>query len=278
MDRRHGATHDTGGAGAEDAPSSTAGEPAVTAATRPLTRARRIRSSVTVLLVLGLSGLMFSASARLAQGQEGRHPENLTDLVQSEERRVEDMTEKVVGLEVEVSRLAAGTGQTETESPELVERTGIVSGAVAVTGPGLSVTLDDAPLTQDHSKARVDDLVVHQQDLQEVINALWAGGAEAMTLQGQRVTPTTAFRCVGNVLNLHGRVFSPPYTVSAVGDPVQLQKALDRSDAIDIYKQYVDEYGLGWKVDKSDSLLMPVFEGAPDLKYARVAGSADEGA
>jgi len=99
-----------------------------------------------------------------------------------------------------------------------------------------------------------------------------------MTLQGQRVTPTTAFRCVGNVLNLHGRVFSPPYTVSAVGDPAQLQKALDRSEAIDIYKQYVDEYGLGWKVDKSDSLLMPAFEGATDLKYAREAGPQDEGA
>ncbi|MGW6004596.1 DUF881 domain-containing protein [Oerskovia enterophila] len=278
MDRRHGATHDTEGAGVEDAPRADAGEPVDTTAAQPLTRARRVRSSVTVLLVLALSGLMFSASARLAQGQEGRHPENLTDLVQSEERRVQDMTEKVVGLEAEVSTLAAGTGGAETEPPELVERTGIVSGAVAVTGPGLSVTLDDAPMTQDHPKARVDDLVVHQQDLQEVINALWAGGAEAMTLQGQRVTPTTAFRCVGNVLNLHGRVFSPPYTVSAVGDPAQLQKALDRSEAIDIYKQYVDEYGLGWKVDKSDSLLMPVFEGATDLKYARVTGSEDEGA
>ncbi|MEK8226747.1 DUF881 domain-containing protein [Oerskovia sp. M15] len=204
-----------------------------------------------MLIVLALSGLMFSASAMLARGQDGRHPENLTDLVQSEERRVQDMTEKVVQLEGEVTALAAEAGPVEQQSPELVERTGIVSGALAVTGPGISVWLDDAPVTQVRPDARVDDLVVHQQDLQEVINALWAGGAEAMTLQGQRVTPTTAFRCVGNTLNLHGRVFSPPYVVSAIGDPASLERALDRSEAIGIYQQYVDEYGLGWKVEKS---------------------------
>ena len=54
----------------------------------------------------------------------------------------------------------------------------------------------------------------------------WAGGAEAMALQDQRVTATTAFRCVGNVLSLGGRVYSPPYEVRAIGDPRRLRVAL----------------------------------------------------
>src|SRR5690606_25352417 len=88
---------------------------------------------------------------------------------------------------------------------------------------------------------RPDSLVVHQQDLEAVINALWAGGAEAMTLQGQRVTVSTAFRCVGNVLSLGGRVYSPPYRVEAIGDPNALTAALDASREIQVYRQWVDQ-------------------------------------
>ncbi|QDW61763.1 DUF881 domain-containing protein [Oerskovia sp. KBS0722] len=257
----------------DDGPEPSAGGEA---AVPPTSRGRRIRSGVTVLLVLALSGLMFTASARLARNQDGRHPQNLTDLVQNEERRVESMTGQVVSLEAEVTALAQELAPVELTPPEVVVNTGIVAGSIPVTGPGLSVTLDDAPPTQQSRSANVDDLVVHQQDLQDVINALWAGGAEAMTLQGQRVTPTTAFRCVGNVLNLHGRVFSPPYVVSAVGDPAALQASLDRSPAIGIYQEYVDAYGLGWKVEKSSSMDIPAFEGATDLRYARVPGEKDQ--
>ncbi|MFE4465949.1 DUF881 domain-containing protein [Oerskovia sp. NPDC056781] len=260
----------------DDGPEPSAAGEATPAAAPPVTRGRRIRSGITVLLVLALSGLMFTASARLARNQDGRHPQNLTDLVQNEERRVESMTGQVVDLEAEVTALAQDLAPAELTPPEVVVNTGIVAGSVPVTGPGLSVTLDDAPPTQQSRSANVDDLVVHQQDLQDVINALWAGGAEAMTLQGQRVTPTTAFRCVGNVLNLHGRVFSPPYVVSAVGDTAALQASLDRSPAIGIYQEYVDAYGLGWKVEKSSSMNIPAFEGATDLRYARVPGEKDQ--
>ncbi|WP_225227656.1 MULTISPECIES: DUF881 domain-containing protein [Oerskovia] len=260
----------------DDGPEPSAAGETTPAAAPPVSRGRRFRSSITVLLVLALSGLMFTASARLARNQDGRHPQNLTDLVQNEERRVESMTGQVVDLEAEVTALAQDLAPAELTSPEVVVNTGIVAGSVPVTGPGLSVTLDDAPPTQQSRSANVDDLVVHQQDLQDVINALWAGGAEAMTLQGQRVTPTTAFRCVGNVLNLHGRVFSPPYVVSAVGDTAALQASLDRSPAIGIYQEYVDAYGLGWKVEKSSSLDIPAFEGATDLRYARVPGEKDQ--
>lgn len=278
MSQDEGNTDVTRG-GAEDVDGrETPGETALPATGAGIlsSRGRRIRSGVTVLLVLALSGLMFTASARLGRNQDGRHPQNLTDLVQSEERRVKSMTEKVVQLETEVRGLAEDLGPREVTTPEVVVNTGIVAGSMALTGPGLNVTLDDAPPTQQSRGASVDELVVHQQDLQDVINALWAGGAEAMTLQGQRVTPTTAFRCVGNVLNLHGRVFSPPYVVSAIGDPDALQASLDRSPAIGIYQEYVDAFGLGWKVERSTSLSIPAFEGTTDLKYARVPGEKDE--
>ena len=69
-----------------------------------------------------------------------------------------------------------------------------------------------------------DDLVVHQQDVQAVVNALWRGGADGVQVMDQRLIATSAVRCVGNTLILQGRVYSPPFTVTAVGDPRPAQR------------------------------------------------------
>ncbi len=113
-------------------------------------------------------------------------------------------------------------------------------------------------------------LVVHQQDIQAVMNALWAGGAEAMTLMDQRVISTSAFRCVGNVLRLQGQVYSPPYVVQAIGDPKRLKAALAASETVQAYIEDADQVGLGWSVDSHDELLLPAFAGSTELQYAAV--------
>jgi uncharacterized protein YlxW (UPF0749 family) len=152
---------------------------------------------------------------------------------------------------------------------------GRASGAWPVSGEGLQVALEDAPTSSlDIEGVTADDLVVHQQDLQHVINALWAGGAEAMTLQGERVTSTSAFRCSGNILLLHGKVFSPPYVVEAIGDPTRLQAALDASSGVAVYRQYVDWVGIGYDVESRSEIEMPA-SGTRDLQYATVPEGTD---
>ena len=79
---------------------------------------------------------------------------------------------------------------------------------------------------------------MHQQDVQSVLNALWAGGAEAVGMQDQRIISTSAPRCIGNTLLLHGRTYSPPYVMSAIGDVARLEAALAAEPGIRIYKQY----------------------------------------
>ena len=89
------------------------------------------------------------------------------------------------------------------------------------------MTLADAPRSADRvlpEDASPDDLVVHQQDVQAVVNALWPGGAEAMQIMDQRVITTSAVRCVGNTLILQGRVYSPPFQITAIGDPQRLPR------------------------------------------------------
>lgn len=84
----------------------------------------------------------------------------------------------------------------------------------------------------------------------------------------QRLISTSAVRCVGNTLILQGRVYSPPYKITAVGDPGKLKEALNASPSIQNYLLYVKAYGLGWKVDERQAVTLPGYSGTVDLHYA----------
>jgi uncharacterized protein YlxW (UPF0749 family) len=237
----------------------------------------RVRGTTTVALVLALAGLIFTANARLARGQEERHPQDLGELATSESQRVRALTGDVDELRAQVEKLTANQAVAiNTGNPDLVQRIAIAAGSTPVTGPGLTVRVTDASADGPRpAGVGPDDLVVHQQDLQAVIDALWAGGAEAMELQDQRVTATTAFRCVGNVLSLGGRLYSPPYQVRAIGDPKALRAALLASPGIQLYLDWVQAVGLGWTVTAADQLELPGTAGGSSLAFAKVpAGTA----
>ncbi len=148
-------------------------------------------------------------------------------------------------------------------------------GRAAVHGPAVTVELDDAPPARRRGPfppgvraPGPDDLVVHQQDVQAVVNALWAGGAEAMTIMGRRVTAQTAVRCVGNTLLLHGEVFSPPFRITAIGGAAALRARLGDDPQIRIYQQYVAAYGLGYLVTEAADARLPAYDGPLTLPSA----------
>ena len=228
--------------------------------------------AVGVALVLVLAGMLFVANARLSGGLEARQPQDLAHLVQAEQDRVTELATEVEGLRADVVSLtdAKAVGMPTGDEAEAA-LIALAAGQVPVTGPGLTVRLTDAtPGLSRPDWVTNNDLVVHQQDLQGVINALWAGGAEAMTLQDQRVVSTTAFRCVGNVLLLYGRTYSPPYVVRVIGDPQDLRDALADSPAVQTYLDYVAAVGLGWSVSTGTQLELAAHEGSLNLKYAQV--------
>lgn len=226
-----------------------------------------------IAVVLALAGFLFTANAQLAGGTP-REPQDLAGLVNAEVRQADAAAGEVANLRAEVDRLtdeASALGPSDTAA---AERLAVAAGWTAQHGPGLEVKLWDAPTGAARPDwVRPADLVVHQQDVQSVMNALWAGGAEAMTVQGQRVVSTSAVRCVGNVLLLHGRTFSPPYVIRAIGDVKALQAALDRDPSVRTYRDYVDAVGLGWSLATVDDVEAPAYDGAAELSYASVAGA-----
>jgi uncharacterized protein YlxW (UPF0749 family) len=231
-----------------------------------------------VPVAFALAGVLFATSAEISRGTDLRSSGNtsLPDLIRAEQRRVESSTARVEALRRSVEALTGPAALGDKRVAGLTARANGLSesaGTEAVRGPGIKVSLDDAHLSSIPEGFTGDDLVVHQQDVQAVVNALWLGGAEAMMLQDQRVISTSAVRCVGNTLILQGRVYSPPYTITAIGDSASMREALNSSPDVTIYRQYVDALGLGYDVTTHASLKLPAYAGSLDLVHARVGGS-----
>ena len=229
-----------------------------------------------VPLVAAGAGLMFATSAQTSQGRDLRSSgrSDLVDVVRAQDRAVRERGVSVQQLQAEVDALTAKAAPGNATVARLRAEAAKLAPAVgtqAVTGPALSVTLNDAKRTaaslpKDYT---ADDIVVHQQDVEGVVNALWAGGAEAMMLQDQRVISTSAVRCVGNTLILQGRVYSPPYVIQAIGDIPAMRAALDSSGPVSIYRQYADLLGLGYDVTSKDKATLPAYAGSLGVSVAR---------
>ena len=218
-------------------------------------------------IALALCGLLLITSAKAADGDDLRGSDTLeiSDLVRTEELRVEELNAKITDLTEEIDQLAASHADSETE--EVDRQTEVImpeAGLTPVQGPALTVTLDDAPrppTPEDEAQGlNIEDYLVHQQDIEAVVNALWAGGAEAMTVMDQRIVSTSTIRCVGSVLLLHGRTYYPPYAVTAIGDTDAMRTALDSSAAVATYRDWADRVGLAYDLSE-DTVTMPAYTG-----------------
>ena len=223
----------------------------------------RARHLTGVLAVTVASGLLFSVSAL----NERRHPAATSDLA----TLVRTRQEQVRQLETEVSSLdAAIEGFSPAQSGTAAEDAFTAGSTRPVSGPGVQITLSDAPAGQVPAGATPDDLVIHQQDIEDTMNALWSGGAEAMTVQGVRVTDRTVIRCIGNVILVDGTSFSPPYVIQAIGDPAALHAAVASNPRMVNYQAYVAKYGLGWDMQTKDALSFAPATTSLTVNYATV--------
>ncbi len=239
---------------------------------------RRSPWRVGVPVVCLLAGLLLGATHGVSRGGEIRRSDapRLVDLVRREQSEVDR-------LNTERDRLAATIDATHGRSPDAAlaamrRRSAELAGDAGldpVHGPGLIVTLNDAPRDANGRfprDASPDDLVVHQQDIQAVLNALWTAGAEAIQMQDQRIIATSAPRCVGNTLLLNGRTYSPPYTITAIGDAAAMQASLAAAPLVILYKQYVVRFGLGYTEQVSPDVRIVGYTEPVRMHSAQPAG------
>lgn len=223
--------------------------------------------------VAAIAGILFAASAFTADGTDLRS--TTTDpatLVAERADEVADLNSDKAALAQDVADLRAQVNDIGVEQAlDETQRLEGPAGMDPVSGPGLIVLLDDAPQSRLDEHPGVDPnlLVVHQQDIQAFVNALWAAGAKAISLQGQRLISTTGIKCVGNTVVLEGVPYSPPYRIEAVGDINMMRTSLAESQSVQIYEEYVNAYDLGLSVEDSTGLDIPAYNVTPQLEYAK---------
>jgi len=219
---------------------------------------------------------MMATTARTARGTNLRASgqTSLADVIRATDSRIKTDAATVSKLEQDIAdstNLVANSdsvvGELQRQSQPLREPAGLSP----LVGPGLSVTLDDSHVTLTDPNIDPNTLVVHQSDVQAVVNALWSGGAEAMSIMGERLGFTSAVRCVGNTLLLNGRVFSPPFRIVAIGPSDAMRARLDTSPAVSLYRRDASSYGLGYRVTDESNLSVPAFSAPIGLTYAEVS-------
>jgi uncharacterized protein YlxW (UPF0749 family) len=233
-----------------------------------------------VPLTAALAGLLLATTAVTARGTDLRASRSLdvSQLIERQQRTLAGLTsdERALRARISAATALAGVGDRRVRAARAAaDKLLAAAGLTRVSGPAVTVSLDDATRTDQQrdleAGARPDDLVIHQQDVQGVVNALWAGGADAMTIMGQRVVASTAVRCVGNTLLLHGRVYSPPFVITAIGKERRLRRALDADPSVQIFRQYVAAYGLRYHVSMHDNVTLPAYAGPLGLTRAHAA-------
>ena len=226
-------------------------------------------------LICILCGALFPISAANSDGDDLR-PGRYTDLAaltSAEKRSADQLTERARTLDDEITSLTEGLADVGVRRAQRrVETLKDPAGLTPRSGAGVTVSLSDAPEeVRGVSTKDPNLLVVHQQDIQAVVNAMWKGGASAITIEGQRIVSTTGIRCEGNAVLLQGVPYSQPYDIAAVGDPAALTAAIETDQFISVYRfQAADpEIAVGWELSQETFVEAPAFDGLVDLSYAK---------
>jgi uncharacterized protein YlxW (UPF0749 family) len=247
---------------------------------RPRRKGQKQRGwSIGVPLIALAAGLLFTTSARTADGtalRDDRRPQ-LAQLIQDKRGRLDRRETHAAQLRTEVDQETAQLAEVDgpvKSARGRADRLRVPAGFADLNGPGVTVVLNDSsrrPGEIGPNAPDNDDLVVHQGDVQAVVNALWAGGAEAMSIMDIRVISTSAVRCVGNTLLLHGQVFSPPFKITAIGEPTAMHQALESAEGVQQFREAVADFGLGYQESVERNVTVRAYDGSSDLRSARVA-------
>jgi uncharacterized protein YlxW (UPF0749 family) len=223
--------------------------------------------------LLGFLAVQAASQPRVAPARSIRRLE-LVDLIHQQDQRIRELRQEVRDLRRDLddaSGAAPGGAEVRAVQGE-VDDMSAVAGSRGLDGPGVIVTLDDSNLARSPS-GDPNDLVIHERDIQTLVNALWAAGAEAVGLNGHRLTSASAVRCAGNTLLLHGTVQSPPYEIVAIGDPEALRDSLEGGLGMDRLLAAARAFGLRY-VFQEGTVRIPSGTVVPELAAAQPAGTA----
>lgn len=220
-----------------------------------------------VMVVLGMMlALQYRVQQRAATDLAHRRTEELVELLQKSETERRRLEQEVGELRGTVSKLTQGQAALSALEEEL-RKAQLLAGLMPVKGPGVTVTMDDSkrPLQKGED---INAFLLHDEDVLKVVNELFAAGAEAMSLNGQRVIATTEVRCAGPTISVNRVMTAPPIVIQAIGDPDVLERALRMRGGV---VESLAFWGIEVTVKKEAEVTVPAYAGSLRFQYASVA-------
>lgn len=219
-----------------------------------------------VCVVLGvLLVAQFRTQEYIGRAQvPSRRLEDLSDMLRRTDAERELLEKEVDALRKQLA--AVGEGERAAEAVRLeLEKARMGAGLVAVEGPGVTVVLDDSKRQAEPGESP-EVFLVHDEDILKIVNELFAAGAEAISINGQRVIATSEVRCAGPVISVNNVRIGPPYEITAIGDPTTLDNALRMRDGI---LDTLRTWGIEAKVQKVTTVRVPAYKGSLYFQYAK---------
>jgi uncharacterized protein YlxW (UPF0749 family) len=240
--------------------------------------AARMRAIPTWQVTLGaaLLGLGFLIAAQLAsEGPRIRYTSlERTPLVETAldlQDQQEGLKDQVLLVRGEIQALEAagngGTAVTRALNDEL-QQARLGAGLIALRGPGIVFDLTDSsvPIPNDANEA---DYLVSGQDVLTMVEELWLAGAEAVAVNGERVTVATAVVDIGGSVLVNSAYVAPPYRISAIGPATMYDRLLASTGFVDFIRGRQETFGIGVSYAILDEVELPAYAGTATLRYGR---------
>jgi uncharacterized protein YlxW (UPF0749 family) len=239
---------------------------------------RPSRRGLTLAVAAAFGALLATAAVQTARTEPIRQESQESLRTQAQERRQElgAARREIVTLRRAVDRVQgdalAASEEGRNLSAQLTEL-GVAAGTEAATGPGMRIVVDDSPEADSAAPGESAGGTVLDTDLQKLVNGLWVSGAEAVAINGQRLTTLSSIRVAGGAITVNLRSLSRPYVVTALGDPEQLPARFVDSDGGTWWLNLRSVYRLRFDMTTEESLTVPA---APPvaLRHARTPRSA----
>lgn len=218
-------------------------------------------AKIMVMIVAAILGFMLATQIKTTERQKTinvQRAEELTERLRIVEQQRDDLAK-------EIERLQANSSDDALETE--VERLKEFAGEVPLEGKGIQLILDDSKVTAQVGE-NPNLYIIHDDDLLRVINELRAAGAEAISINGERLVSTSEIRCAGPTLSVNNNRSAPPYVILAIGNPSNLASALKlRGGVLDTFKFW----GIQAELTMPEVVKIPAFKGRRTFEYAQAA-------
>lgn len=219
-----------------------------------------------VMVVLGMMlAMQYRVQQRAATDLAHRRTEELVELLRRSESERTRMEQELAELRATVTKLSEGQAAVSALQEELTKAQ-VLAGLVPVKGPGVVVTMDDSkrPLQKGED---INAFLLHDEDVLKVVNELLAAGAEAMSINGQRLIANTEVRCAGPTISVNRVMTAPPIVIQAVGEPDVLERALRMRGGV---VESLSFWGIEVSVRKEAEIAIPAYTGSLKFQFAKV--------